>query len=108
MKSKKNEKKIAKERIEKLFEMAEKEFNQNKDLSNHYVNLARKISMKTNTPIPSKFKKQFCKKCYKYLKPGINCRIRTYKGKIIITCLECKNISRYPYLKEKKLKHASQ
>lgn len=104
--TKKEQKEIAKERINLLFEKADKNFNKNKSLANRYVTLARKISMKTNTKIPSELKRKFCKKCHKYIKPGINARIRIDKGKIIVTCLECKNIFRQPYLKEKKAKHS--
>lgn len=94
---------IAKERIERLFQLADKSFNKNPELSNRYVQLARKISMRTNTRLPKKLKRKFCKHCGRYLVPGKNCRIRTKQGKLVCTCLECNRSARMPYLKEKKI-----
>jgi len=85
---------IAKERIKILFEEAEKTFSKNKNLANRYVTLARKIAMKTKTKIPPELKRKFCKHCYSYLQPGINSRTRTRNGKVIISCLDCKNFMR--------------
>ena len=90
------QKEIAQERIVILFHQAEKVFSQDKTLSNHYVDLARKIAMKVKTRIPTHLKRRFCKHCYKYLKPGINSRIRTRAGKVIISCFECKKFMRIP------------
>ena len=88
------QKEIALERINILFEEAEKTFSKNKALANRYVSLARKIAMKTKVRIPPELKSKFCKHCYKFLKSGINSRIRTRAGKVIISCLECKKFKR--------------
>ena len=100
-------KKVAKERINDLFIEAEKAFS-DKDLgpsySNRYVELARKIAMKYNVRIPSEFKRQFCKYCYSYLVPSINCTVRLNNSKVIYHCNECKKIARFPYLREQKEK----
>lgn len=93
---KKQQKEIAKERISKLFQQAEEAFPKNKDLANRYVTLARKIAMKVKLRMPREYKRRYCKHCYKYLMPGENCRIRTYRGKVIISCLECKKFTRIP------------
>lgn len=93
------QKEIAKERVMTLFEQAETMFPKRKDLANRYVGLARKISMKVRMRIPSELKRRFCKHCYKYLKPGINARIRTRAGKVIISCLECNKFMRIPVKK---------
>lgn len=87
-------KKIAEERIKILFQQAEEVFPSDKSLANRYVTLARKISMKTKTRIPTTLKRKFCKHCYKFLMPGVNSRIRTRAGKVIISCLECKKFIR--------------
>jgi ribonuclease P protein subunit RPR2 len=89
--SKAKQKEIAKERIEQLFQQAEK----NKSLANRYVTLARKIAMKTKLRIPREYKRRFCKHCYKYLHKD-NSRVRIQKGKIIISCFECKKFMRIP------------
>ena len=99
------------ERIEKLFALAEKEFDKHPERSHRYVFLARKIAMRYNIRIPGLLKRRFCKKCYKYLKPSINCRVRTRSSQqaVIVKCLECGHVMRYPYRKEKSaLKKRSQ
>jgi len=87
-------KKIAEGRIRTLFQQAEEVFSSDKSLAERYVTLARKIAMKTKVRIPPELKSKFCKHCYKFLKSGINSRIRTRAGKVIISCLECKKFKR--------------
>lgn len=91
---------IAKERIERLFSEAESVFNKEPKLAIRYVTLARKISTRTNTRIPFALKRKFCKKCNAYLVPGKNAKIRTKNKAIIITCLECKALSKLPFGKK--------
>ena len=95
---------IARERIERLFLLADEVFDKEPERAHRYVQLARKIAMRYNIRIPKDFKRRFCKKCYKYLKPNINCRVRTRASQqaVIVTCLECGHVMRYPYRKEKK------
>lgn len=95
---------IARERIKNLISLAEKAFSKNPRVSDHYVELARKIAMKARVRIPSDIKKRFCKHCYKFLQPGVNCRVRTRNNKLIYYCLNCKEYMRFPFLKEKKLR----
>jgi len=90
-------KEIAKQRIETLFSEAAKVFKENKNLANRYVTLARKIAMKARLRIPPNLKRKFCKHCYKFLMPGVNCRVRADKGKVVYYCLECKKFMRFPY-----------
>ena len=97
-----NAKKIAKERIKKLFDMAEKKAKEdNWSLSKRYISLAKKIAMKHQLSI-SKYKRYFCKKCNSYF-TSKTCRTRTKRKdmRVIKTCLVCGNIQRYPYVKEK-------
>jgi ribonuclease P protein subunit RPR2 len=91
---------VAKERIKVLFERAEKEFSKHPDLSNRYVNLARKLSMKANVQIPPELKRKFCKKCLSYLKPGANLKVRLHRSSLIYTCGNCGNIMRFKKRKE--------
>ncbi|MDO8510880.1 MAG: ribonuclease P protein component 4 [Nanoarchaeota archaeon] len=92
--SKQKQKEIALQRIIILFQQAEDVFQKNKALANRYVSLARKIAMKVHAQIPRELKRRFCKHCYAYLKPGVNARIRTREGKVIISCFECKKFTR--------------
>ena len=94
--SKQKQKEIARERIKTLFQQAEEVFPKNKALAHRYVALARKIAMKVRLRLPKEIKRKFCKHCYKFLQPGINCRIRTRNGKVIISCFECQKFMRIP------------
>lgn len=89
--------KIARENITKLFEQAALRFKEDSKLSDRYVNLARKVAMKYRLKLPKELKRSFCKNCYKYLVPSVNCRIRLYKKRLIIYCLNCRNYTRIPY-----------
>ncbi|MBN2368164.1 ribonuclease P [Candidatus Woesearchaeota archaeon] len=92
---------IAKERISILFEQAELRFRESPELSDRYVELARKIAMKFKVRIQKEMKRRFCKHCYKYLVPGVNCRVRLNKGKVVYYCNNCKKHQRVPYSREK-------
>ncbi|HLC37227.1 MAG TPA: ribonuclease P [Candidatus Nanoarchaeia archaeon] len=96
-----NPKKLALERIEILFKEAESNLKKHPERSHKYVKLARKIAMKFNLRIPHQLKRKFCKHCCKYLKPGVNSKVRIHKSRIIIYCKECRKYTRIP-LKIKK------
>ena len=100
---------IGAERIERLFSLAEKEFPSHPERSHRYVSLARKIAMRYNIRLPSGLKRLYCRKCYKYLKPSINSRVRTNPRQraVTVTCLECGHVMRYPYRREKSAKRKS-
>ena len=93
------QKDIARERIEVLFNQADKTFPENKDRADRYVELARKIAMSYRVKIPKELNKKFCENCYSYIKPGVNCKVemdseeKTVKWK----CEECGHVKRYPY-----------
>jgi len=89
--------KIALDRVKKLFKEADSIYGENSKLSDRYVTLARKIAMKYKLKIPSNLKKKYCKHCYKYLKPGENCRVRIQNNKVVYYCQNCKKYMRFPY-----------
>ena len=89
-------KNVAQQRVAILLKQAEEMFSKDKILANRYVALARKIAMKVRLRLPKEYKRRFCKHCYAYLQPGANSRIRIRQGKVIISCLECKNFTRIP------------
>ena len=89
------QKRIAKERVDKLFSLAEV----NRKLADRYVQLARKIAMKVNLRLPSRLKRRFCKNCGAYLRPGVNARVRTRNGNLVYYCFKCKHTSRIPLKK---------
>ena len=100
MLSKKEQKKIALERINILFKQAIKKSKINLSLADRYISMARKLSMKYKARIPREYKKLFCKKCYSYFTPGKSLRARIKKKKLIYYCGNCKNITRYPFSKK--------
>lgn len=88
--------KIANERTKFLFQHAKENFKEDSKLSDKYVKIARRIAMKYKIRLPSKLKKQFCKNCHKFLVPGVNCRVRIHKHRIIYYCFSCKHFMRHP------------
>jgi len=92
---------IAKERIDRLLELAKEEFNKNPERSRDYIKLARKIGMRYNVSLKKEQKRSFCKKCNQLLIPNKSSKVEIeYKKKLkIIKCLNCGNIYRYPHNK---------
>jgi len=90
---------VARERIEILLRQAEEILPQDVQLSTRYVGLAKKISKRTKVRIPREKKHYLCKNCGQPLVLGKNARIRLrpVNSRIIISCLGCGAIRRYPY-----------
>ncbi|MEX2701663.1 MAG: ribonuclease P protein component 4 [Candidatus Baldrarchaeota archaeon] len=91
---------IARQRIELLFEMADKIYRQHPDLAQRYIDLARKIGMRCRVKIPRRLKRRICKHCKSFLIPGVNCRVRLRTNRfphLVVTCLKCGRQMRYPY-----------
>ncbi len=96
------ESEVAEERIRKLFEQADNVFSEHPERAHRHIQRARKIAMKYKVGLTKEQKRKFCKHCYKYLKPGANCKVRTRKGKVIYHCQECGRKMRFPYESEQK------
>lgn len=90
-------KEIAKQQIERLFELAESVSDVRPELSDRYVHLAKRIGMRHRVRIPAHLKHRTCKHCGKYLVPGRTCRIRLSGTCVVVTCLSCNRQIRYPY-----------
>ncbi len=103
VKQKLEQKRIAKERIDELFAFAEKEFAKHPERANRYAKLIRKMQLKYKIRLPLKLKRRICKKCNHFLKPGYNCKVRSKDGKLIIHCLDCKNMMKIVYKPKKKI-----
>jgi ribonuclease P protein subunit RPR2 len=98
-----SERKIANERIEILFRLAEREaLRGNSARANRYASLAAKIGMRYNVRLPREFKRRYCRKCHVFLVPGKNCRVRIARGKVTTTCGECGDVRRIPYVRERR------
>jgi ribonuclease P protein subunit RPR2 len=91
---------MAEQRIERLFQLAESVHPKRPELADRYVGIARRISMRHRVGIPAELKKKMCKRCGSYLVPGSSSRVRLDGKNLIITCLKCGAIKRYPYKHE--------
>jgi len=91
--------KVAKERIERLFSLAKENLEKNPKRSRNYVELARKIGMRYTVRLTKDQKRSFCKSCNQLLIVGKTSRVEldNQKKLIIIKCLNCDNLYRYPY-----------
>lgn len=89
-----NMKAIALERINTLFSEASSEFRKHPERSHRYVQIVLKLAAKAGVRIPKKFRSNYCRKCKIYLSSGVNSKVRTRNGKLIVFCLKCKNYRR--------------
>lgn len=90
---------IALKRIERLFELAIQMLSKRPDLSQRYVAIARKISMRTRARIPREKRLLICRHCKRFIFPGVSARIRLQPRRephIVITCLYCGKHMRRP------------
>lgn len=95
----KENRKIALERISLLFRIARKTFASEPDLAQSYVNTARKIGMRYKVRIPKEFRRSICKHCKRFIVPGNNCKFRIKQRRephLVITCLCCGGYTRIP------------
>lgn len=90
-------KRIATERVERLFELAEGIFSKRPELADRYVQLAWRLKTRYNLRLPPHLKRKFCRKCLSFWRPGVSCRVRVQSGCVFITCLRCGRITRLPY-----------
>jgi len=91
---------IAGIRIDKLIMLAKEHATHGDiDLARRYIDLARRISMRTRTKIPKEH--IYCKNCFTPMTPG-TFRVRLGPHRIVMVCLECGSVKRIPYVKEQK------
>ncbi len=91
------ERDIALKRIRKLFAMAQGSTAENRDLSDRYVRLARRIGMRYQVSMPTDLRRRVCRGCESLLVPGRTARVRVASGRVSVTCLRCETVKRYPY-----------
>ena len=92
---------IGTNRISRLLDLAEEAVRAGRDdRAARYVQLARRIGMKTRVKMPRD--RMFCKGCLVPMMPGVNCTVRLSQHKVVITCGECGTVRRIPYIKEQR------
>ena len=90
-------KRIALERMYILVNTAISNARSDPNLAEKQANLARRISTRYRISMPYELRINFCKKCKKFIVPGINSRIRigrTSLKSIRITCNFCEHTYR--------------
>lgn len=88
---------IAEERVDALFEEARQAALEGElDRAHRYVELARRVAMRAQYPLPSRHRRRVCGDCYAYLLPGETARVRLRSGNVSATCLACGAVNRYP------------
>ena len=95
---------IALERIHKLFKLARETIHKDKALAQRYVNIARRLAMAAKVRLPREYRRQVCRHCKSFILPGVNCRVRIQQRRephVVITCLECGKYMRIPLRKRK-------
>ncbi len=100
-----NIRKIAEERIDLLLKLAREKARSDEALSKRYVEIARRIAMRSGVRLGRERKHFICKECGSALVPGVNSRVRMRSDRgtsIVVTCLACGSIKRYPVVKEKR------
>lgn len=98
-------KKIARERVERLFQLADDTFHEHPARAQRYIQIARRVAMAARERIRPALKRRICHGCKRFLVPGANCRYRLQSRKgqgsrVVVTCLECKHQTRY-YIKKR-------
>jgi ribonuclease P protein subunit RPR2 len=93
------------ERIRRLFELALKESKTHPERSSRHAELIKKLSMRYNVRLPAEIRRRICGKCSAFMVPGGNSRVRTNERQkaVMVRCLRCGHLARYPYRKESKI-----
>jgi ribonuclease P protein subunit RPR2 len=93
---KNSKKQIALRRIEILFNNALSNAKNNPGLAQRQAEIAKKISMKFKIKMPFEISSSFCKKCKKFIAPGIASKIRigSKPKSIRVTCSYCNHTYR--------------
>jgi len=96
------EKRVAQDRIDTLFTLAEREAHSgNWARADRYVELARNIGMRYNVPTGSLNRLRLCRGCHAFLMPSVTAKIRVGRDRVVCTCLKCGRVTRFPYSREK-------
>jgi ribonuclease P protein subunit RPR2 len=97
-------KRIAMQRIQKLFSLAKETFNEDPSLAQRYIDIARKIAMAARIRLPTEYRRQVCKHCKSFILLGVNCRVRIKQERephIVVTCFKCGKQTRIPLRKRR-------
>jgi len=94
---KKSQKDLAIQRIEILLKNALETAKLDADLAQKQAMLAKKISTKFRVRLPYEIRQLYCKKCKRFIVPGVTARVRIGRANVKavrITCLKCGHLYR--------------
>jgi ribonuclease P protein subunit RPR2 len=103
-----SDRRIANERVYRLFQLAREMIREDEELAQRYIALARKIAMASRVRIPKEYRRQVCRSCKKFILPGVNCRVRIQQRRephVVVTCGYCGGHMRFPTKAEKRKKN---
>ena len=95
---------IAMERIRILFSLAEETYPADPARAQRYVDLARRIAMRTRLRLPRDLRRRVCRRCNAFLVPGATSRTRIRQRRephVAVTCLKCGHVTRIPLRRRK-------
>ncbi|UCE10836.1 MAG: ribonuclease P [Candidatus Thorarchaeota archaeon] len=93
-----DQRRLARARIELLWQQAEAFARSDPARSQRRVKTARSLAQRARIKVPSHMKKRICAKCGTVLVPGRNCRVRMRGNRsrhLSVTCFECGSIRRF-------------
>ncbi|MCF2135796.1 MAG: hypothetical protein K9W43_01000 [Candidatus Thorarchaeota archaeon] len=99
-----NTKKLARERVDILWKLAQAKAKENPELARQQVATARRISRKVRKSLPREIGRRVCRRCGTVLIPGHNCRVRVRHNRathVTVTCLTCGAIRRFPVRRQR-------
>lgn len=98
-------KQIALQRVRILFRLARETIHEDPELAQRYVEIARKIAMRTRVRLPKEYRRQVCKRCKSFILPGVNCHVRIQPRRephVVVTCFNCGKHTRIPLKRREK------
>ncbi len=99
MSRRRQNRKIARERIHLLFKEALDTYSENPSRAQKYADIARKLGMRYKVRLPKIYRMNICRACKKFIVPGFNSRVRLQRHRephIVVTCLNCGKHNRIP------------
>jgi len=85
------------QRIELLVRSALEKVKTDAELAQKQAMLAKRISTKFRIRLPYEVRQLYCKKCKRFIIPGVNARVRVGRinvKAVRITCLKCGHVYR--------------
>ena len=92
MSQRRQNRKIARERIHLLFKEALDAYSENPSRAQRYAEMARKLGMRYKVRLPKIYRMNICRGCKKFIVPGFNSRVRLQRRRephIVVTCFNC-------------------